>query len=607
MLVDSEKQRLASIEDELRALFDRGVGHLGREKSRKYFDTLRGALRLYEEVVCRCQSQEASLRGEAYQRLRELAAMALDELGGQGEPNCISLKQYDHVRYGPFLGVSDEGSAAPAIRKAALASPKMSVIGSADPIVVGVAHDAERLAAVGEVAVGPFEYREIRLECLGRILTSTNVGTRLNLRYYKKRPVIEIGDGPLNLLVTKAVAQAKDILEPFWHTPDNVPRPMTVFVHFMTRMGLQRRLAILNMLADAFRKGEFCDPECHRLGLFVSVRRGYRGLRSAKNAIDLAKEANLAEVAIGGIFLKEAEDKISMPGLLNYFSPEQTAELLQYAAAKGIPISPRNRVDPDTVARNVWSGLLVARNMGFELGKYGLFPLTFAELDEVIGMVQGWFSSWTAAPALYIDFPAVDVTNVYTEQNIADGIKRWLELVSRHKIPMVLIDTADKDKGRRLFKSSPSDRVGILRINQVAEIDAFAVKLGVKVLWAGGITIPQSFEMGKLGVFGVYVTSAAAVAKPVTSRYRRDPMLASEKEPTFHGVYRTKLLLEAGFLVSHLKEYGLHEDAEVIEQEAKQLIQTLKGNYLKEKMEREQDELASLTMKAWQWYLNYNS
>ena len=323
--------------------------------------------------------------------------------------------------------------------------------------------------------------------------------------------------------------------------------------------------------------------------------------------IDLTKEANIAEVVIDGTFLKEAEDKITMPGLLSYFSPEQTTELLRYASANGITISPRNTIDPDTVARNVWSGLLVARNMGLELGKYGLLPLTFTELDEVIGMVQGWFSSWTAAPAFYIDFPAVDVTNVYTEHNIVEGIKRWLKLVSRHKIPVVLIDTANKDKGYRLLKNSPSDKVGILQIDQLAEIDAFATKLGVKVLWAGGITIPQSFEMGKLDVFGVYVTSAAAVAKPVTSRYKRDPMLATEKEPTFHGVFRTKLLLEAGFLVSRLKEYGLNGNANLIELKAKQLIQFFRGDYPREKVENHQDELASLTMKAWQWYLNYNS
>lgn len=607
MLLGSEKGRLVSIKDELSALSDKGMGRYCPKDNRRYFDSLRGALRLYEEVVCRCHREGVSLRGEAYLQLRELAARALDELGGQGEPSCVSLKQYDHVRYGPFLGVSDEGSAAPAIRSAALASPKMSVVSSTAPIVVGVAHDAERLAAVGEVAVGPSEYREIRLECMGRILTSTNVGTRLNLRYYKRRPVIEIGHGRSSSLVRRAVSQAEDILEPFWRTPDNVPRPITVFVRFATRMLPERRLEILNMIADAFRKGDFCNPEYHRLGVIVSVKRGSRGLRAAKGAIDLARDANLAEVAIDGAFLKVAEDKISMPGLLNYFNVAQTAELLRYAATRGIPISPRNRVDPDTVARNVWSGLLVARNMGLELGKYGLFPLTFEELDEVIGMVQGWFSSWTAAPAFYIDFPAVDSTNVYTKRTIVEGLKRWLELVSKHKTSVVLIDTADKDKGRRLLKNSPSDKVGILKIDQVAEIDAFAARLGVKVLWAGGITMPQSFEMSKLGVFGVYVTSAAAVAKPVTYRYRRDPMLASEKEPTFHGVSRTKLLLEAGFLVGRLKEYGFYEDADVIEQKAKQLIQTLRGNYPREKVESEQDELVSLTMKAWQQHLSYHS
>jgi len=51
-------------------------------------------------------------------------------------------------------------------------------------------------------------------------------------------------------------------------------------------------------------------------------------------------------------------------------------------------------------------------------------------------------------------------------------------------------------------------------------------------------------------VFGVYVTTAAATTVRVRGRYRRDPSLAGVKEPTFEGVYRTKLLLEAGFLAT---------------------------------------------------------
>jgi hypothetical protein len=60
--------------------------------------------------------------------------------------------------------------------------------------------------------------------------------------------------------------------------------------------------------------------------------------------------------------------------------------------------------------------------------------------------------------------------------------------------------------------------------------------------------------MGKLGVFGVYVTSAAAKQIPVYGDYERDPALPSVKEPQKDAVLRTKILLEAGFLSAKLGE-----------------------------------------------------
>jgi hypothetical protein len=76
--------------------------------------------------------------------------------------------------------------------------------------------------------------------------------------------------------------------------------------------------------------------------------------------------------------------------------------------------------------------------------------------------------------------------------------------------------------------------------------------LGVKVLWAGGLGLRDAFEMGKLGVFGIYVTSAAATTIPVAGSYIRDPSLAGLKEPSKEAVLRTKTLLEAGFLSGRL-------------------------------------------------------
>lgn len=113
----------------------------------------------------------------------------------------------------------------------------MTVLGTSEPIVVGVALDAERLGAVGEVAVGPSEYREIRLGCIGRILTSTNVGTRLNLRYFKRRLRLEIPrSGSVDVVAQRAKDQAALLLRPFFETPDGNPRPVTLFVHFRKRV-----------------------------------------------------------------------------------------------------------------------------------------------------------------------------------------------------------------------------------------------------------------------------------------------------------------------------------------------------------------------------------
>jgi hypothetical protein len=576
-------------------------GHATVRENRRYFETLRNLLDLYEDVVRRCSREGRILQGKDFGRLRDLAGKAIDELGSQGQPCPISLKNYDHESYGPFLGVSDEGSAASKIREAALSSPKICAVGHADPIVVGVSHDAERLGAVGEVVVGPEEYREIRLECIGRILTSTNVGTRLNLRYYKRRPVIDIPLRTLAKSVASAKRQARAVLEPFWRTPDGIPRPITVFAQFIGRSSFKHRLEVLRALVDTFTEGDICDPSCHKLGLLVYVGRGKKGLQKAMNAIDLASNAGLAEVAIKGTVLGSAEDMISMPGLLNYFNPAHASELLSYAARKRMPISPRNTVDPDTVARSVWNGLCTARNMGLELGKYGLFPLTLTESDQVMGKIQNWFSSWTAAPAFYVDLPTVDSTTVYAEANIEEGIERWLRITAKHRIPVVLIDTVDKDKGRRLLKNSPADSVGILLLNQIARINRHANKLGVKILWAGGITVQQAFEMGKLGVFGVYVTSAAAISKPVSGEYERDVMLTREKEPTFHGVYRIKVLLEAGFLVSRLKEYGLDEDADCLSRKVNLYLKAFR-KYEYAKMKKEQTVLVLLTTKAWKAY-----
>ena len=135
----------------------------------------------YQRDLSASRPEPEPRKGERdYERLWELAKRAMAILGGQAEPPLHTLADYDSNRYGPMLGVSDEGSATAAIRRGALAAPKVAVLSAHTPLTLGVAHDAERLGAVGEVAVGPDEFATIRLAARGRVLTTTNVGTRVN-------------------------------------------------------------------------------------------------------------------------------------------------------------------------------------------------------------------------------------------------------------------------------------------------------------------------------------------------------------------------------------------------------------------------------------------
>src|SRR5207244_10585443 len=85
----------------------------------------RAVLRSYRGAVAG-SSREDALTG-ALGELRDLGKEAMLYLGGDADLASASVRDYDHERFGPYLGVSDEGSAAAVIRKAALSSPKVRV------------------------------------------------------------------------------------------------------------------------------------------------------------------------------------------------------------------------------------------------------------------------------------------------------------------------------------------------------------------------------------------------------------------------------------------------------------------------------------------------
>jgi hypothetical protein len=508
-------------------------------------DAYREILRSYRALVSR-QTEPAG-------SWRRLVREALGFLGGQADRHISSLAEYDHRRYGPFLGVSDEGGAARTIRRAAFATPKTRALGPRTcPLTVGLALDAERLGSVGETPVGPDEFAQIWSECVGRTLMTTNVGSRANLRFYRREPVVIIpaGDGSDALETTKSALAAA--FKPFFDAPGG-PRPIVVFLEF--EFGHKRaepeQLELLRSLRDYVQKGKIAAPSIQQVGLTVRIGWGTKGRDSVFQTIDLASSLGIEHVSVDGVVRKDADSALSLPGLLNYLPPELVVEVLKYAEKKEVNLQPINEVDPDTVAREIWSGLNTARAMGLDLGKYGLFPLTLEECDSVVGHVQRWFRDWCAAPVFYVDQGIMSRDNVYVGKDTAKGIELWLRIVAKHKVRIVLIDTVDKSQGWKILKTN-NDPKGILEAEQIAHLSKLGHELNIKVLWAGGISRDQAYDFGKLGVFGIYVTTAASEPAKVTGEYKHDRALAAEKRPTFSGIVNVKTILEGGFLVEAL-------------------------------------------------------
>jgi hypothetical protein len=226
------------------------------------------------------------------------------------------------------------------------------------------------------------------------------------------------------------------------------------------------------------------------------------------------------------------------------------------------------------------------------LGKYGLFPLTLEEAARVVSLIQRWFRDWSAAPVYYIDQGIVTRDRCYVGPDSAAGVEVFLKMIARQKARVCLIDTVDKSQGWKILKSN-GDPKGILELRQINRLTRLGEKLGVRVLWAGGITLDQAYELGTVGVFGIYVTTAASKEAPVTAEYADDPALTAEKRPTMLGVLKVKTYLEAGFLIAQLANLtGAHaKKAQAFSQEIAQA-----------KAQGHTVELSGLLQKAWRFW-----
>lgn len=482
------------------------------------------------------------------------------------------LESYDAERFGPLLGVSDEGSAAEVIVAAGGASAKARAAGRLEPATIGLILDGERMTSAGEVPIGPGEYAAVTQAAAGRAFCTTNVGTRLNARLYQPLPELEVtavDDGRDSWLDV-----AFGLYRRFLQTPDGVARPLTIRLLVSGDEGfeaLAERVSDLVGALEAGReKGRMASPDAHRLSILVS----FDGAIASENQlarieewIDQAVTLGVPEVAVDGDQTVAARRRLGVQGLLNVLAPESARRLLRYARSRargGVNLVHRYRLDAESAARTIWTGLYTANGHGMNGAKYGLVPLVLKDQRYVVAEVQRWSGDITPIPAFYADTPLVTNDDVLLSDRASEALRLWIDTVSEVGAQVVLVDCPDRvvpridlpgqEGPRRLVREdSPGGGRGILEINDIRGLVDHAAACGVRVLWSGGINAREAWQLGHLGVFGIFTTSSTSRPVPVGEVLAGDWQLASETEPTELGVRRIHALLQAGFLAARLE------------------------------------------------------
>jgi hypothetical protein len=559
----SEHRRLQTIEEKLREV---------APETPERATLLRSALRLRRDLNARrLKAGGVPERGDRCDRLDALAATALSELGSIGEPPTWCVGSYDADRFGPILGVSDDGDAAETIVRAFMSTPKAASLREAGLLssrTLGACVDAERITAAGELLVGPDEWARILEAADGVTGLSTNVGTVVLPRFFRPRPAITVtaSDDPVDVAVEALTAEFHD----YMGGSGRPARAVTVFVGFRAHDFRKRqKVRILRQLQEVVASGRVCDPEVHRIGLLQRV--ADRPYAAIGLAIDVAAEAGVAEVMIEGEIRYEARDQLTMPGLLTYLAPGVVNRVLEKATTVGVTVVAKNEIDVATAARTVWAALSTARGMGAHLGKFGLFPLTIEQQLEAIRTIRPWFPTWTPAPSFYVDRPALTSGGVFEERDLTEVAIGWVRGAADAGADVVLFDSPDRtpapagtgtvpyreDRGRRLVKRHALDPAGVLTFEDVGRILAVAqcVTPPVRTLWAGGLSARQAYELSGMGAFGLFTTSTTARRIGVRNP-EADPAATSDLEPTFYGVLGVAMVVEAGFLRSAAQRSG---------------------------------------------------
>jgi hypothetical protein len=466
-----------------------------------------------------------------------------------------SLTTYDSRSLGPLFAVSDEGSAAGTVVAAAYTSAKARAFSGVDPVTLGVILDGERMTSAGEVPIGPDEYAALFAAAAGRVLLTTNVGVRANARFTQPLPEFAIPEGSAGASWVDQVCAA---FTPFLETPDRRPRPLTVRLMLGSGQPLSALEAAVRSVESARRAGRLGPPELHRLSVLLVFDRRIESaeqLRQITDVIDAAARIGVAEVAVDGELQAAARPRVSLPSLLNVLDVGNAGTLLREAKARNIRLTYRYRLDVETAARTIWTGLHAARTNGFTAGKYGMVPLALAEQRTVIELVSRWMRGWSAIPAFYVDTPLVTDDDVIDPSRPVEAACSWLTTARAAGASLVLFDCPDRITPRHLLRqaASSSNDPGVLTLDDVDRILARAHDLRMEILWSGGITAPQAFELAKRGVHGIFSTSSTARKIAVTAPFKDDPRLAAENEPTEIGVRRMHGVVQGGFLSTALQ------------------------------------------------------
>lgn len=483
------------------------------------------------------------------------------------------LEDYDSERYGPLLGVSDEGSAAHLIAAAAHASAKIESLGAPDVMTAGVIIDGERMTSAGEVPIGPDEYKRIIEAAFGRTHCTTNVGVRVNARLYQPLPEFAVADATANEQVW--LDGVFERFAPFLRAPDG-PRPLTVRLMVKPGQSFEPLRTLVPKIDVGRSQGKLGPSDIHCLSFLIEFENeiGASDLEQIRELIGIAAELAVREVAVDGEVLPAARRHLSIQGLLNVLSPADTRQLLAEASSNNVRIVFRDQVDKESAARTIWTGLHTARTHGMNAAKYGLVPLTLEEQEFVIRRISHWSEGWTAIPAFYVDTPLVTETDVYEEDRCTEAAALWMDRAAAAEAEVVLMDSPDRVRPRRLVRESADDTRGVLTLEQIEELVETSRKAGLKVLWSGGITPRIAWNLARLGVFGIFTTSSTARAIAVGEILRGDPQLPYENEPTEIGVRRVHALIQGGFLSSALQP----DDSAAVEKSSNELLNAIEAN-----------------------------